>query len=165
MKAKQTLLTFLLGQEYFAVHVTKVLEVLEKQHITKVPQTPAHILGIINFRGDILPVVDTRQKFNLSATQDDDKQFVIVYDLTTESHKLTVAATADAVKDVIEISPDDVKPVPEMGISYDSRFIAGVIKQNDDFIMLLDIDKVFALSDIEVIETLAVANTPTDETA
>jgi purine-binding chemotaxis protein CheW len=165
MTEKQTFLTFLLGQEYFAVHVTKVLEVLEKQHITKVPQTPEHILGIINFRGDILPVIDTRQKFNLASVQDDDKQFVIVYDLTTESRKLTVAATADAVKDVIEISPSDVKPVPEMGINYDSRYISGVMKQNDDFIMLLDIDKVFALSDCEAVEALAAVDAPADETA
>jgi purine-binding chemotaxis protein CheW len=158
MKTKQTLLTFLLGQEYFAVHVTKVLEVLEKQNITKVPQTPAHILGIINFRGEILPVIDTRQKFNLPAFEEDDKHFVIVFDLSTDSHKLIVAATADAVKDVIEILPDEIKPVPEMGIGYDSRYISGVVRQNNDFIMLLDIDKVFALSDAEMVEVLATAD-------
>ncbi len=162
MKTKQTLLTFLLGQEYFAVHVTKVLEVLEKQQITRVPQTPVHILGIINFRGEILPVIDTRQKFNLPAIQEDDKHFVIVYDLSNDSRKLIVAATADAVKDVIEISQADIKPVPEMGIGYDSRYISGVIRLNDSFIMLLDIDKVFALSESEIVETLATAEA--DET-
>lgn len=155
MKTKQTLLTFLLGQEYFAVHVTKVLEVLEKQNITKVPQTPAHILGIINFRGEILPVIDTRQKFNLPAIAEEDKHFVIVYDLSTDTHNLIVAGTADAVKDVIEILPSDIKPVPEMGIGYDARFISGVVRQNDEFIMILDIDKVFALSEAEIGEALA----------
>lgn len=158
MKTKQTLLTFLLGQEYFAVHVTKVLEVLEKQNITKVPQTPAHILGIINFRGEILPVIDTRQKFNLPVLEEYDKHFVIVFDLSTDSRNLIVAGTADAVKDVIEILPSDIKPVPEMGIGYDARYISGVVRQNNDFIMLLDIDKVFALSDAEMVEVLAIAD-------
>jgi purine-binding chemotaxis protein CheW len=156
---KQTLLTFLLGQEYFAVNVTKVLEVLEKQHITKVPQTPGHILGIINFRGDILPVVDTRQKFNLSSQDTEEKHFVIVFDISSNNNKFIIAATADAVKDVIEIFDADIKPVPEMGISYNAKYISGAIRQKEQFILLLDIEKVFSLSDVESIQAL-----PTQET-
>ena len=152
---KQTFLTFLLGQEYFAVNVTKVLEVLEKQDITKVPKTPPHILGIINFRGDILPVVDTRLKFNLPSQDLEDKNFVIVFDLSTENNKFIIAATADSVKDVIEILDNEIKSVPEMGISYNTKFISGAIRRNDEFILLLDIDKVFSLSDAESVQDLA----------
>jgi purine-binding chemotaxis protein CheW len=152
---KETFLTFLLGQEFFAVNVKKVLEVLEKQHITKVPQTPGHILGIINFRGEILPVVDTRLKFNLEPHDTDDKNFVIVYDISAANNKYIIAATADAVKDVIEIADSEIKPVPEMGISYDSKCISGVVRRNNDFILILDIEKVFLLSDVEAIETLS----------
>jgi purine-binding chemotaxis protein CheW len=149
---KETFLTFLLGQELFAVNVKKVLEVLEKQHITKVPQTPGHILGIINFRGEILPVIDTRVKFNLESHAIDDKNFVIVYDISTGNNKYIIAATADAVKDVIEISDTEIKPVPEMGINYDSKFISGAVRRDNDFILILDIEKVFSFSDIESIE-------------
>ena len=161
---KQTLLTFLLGQEYFAVNVTKVLEVLEKQHITKVPQTPSHILGIINFRGDILPVVDTRQKFNLPSQDTEEKNYVIVYDISSNNNKFIIAATADAVKDVIEIRDNEIKPVPEMGISYNTKFISGAIRQNENFILLLDIEKVFSLSDAESVQALSAQETIEIET-
>jgi len=161
---KQTLLTFLLGQEYFAVNVTKVLEVLEKQHITKVPQTPGHILGIINFRGDILPVVDTRQKFNLPSQGIEEKNYVIVYDISSNNNKFIIAATADAVKDVIEIRDNEIKPVPEMGISYNTKFISGAIRQNENFILLLDIEKVFSMSDAESVQALSAQETIEIET-
>jgi purine-binding chemotaxis protein CheW len=152
---KQTFLTFLLGQEYFAVNVSKVLEVLEKQHITKVPKTPQHILGIINFRGNILPVVDTRQKFNLPSLGIDDKNYVIVFDLSTDSQKIILSATADAVKDVIEISEDEIKPVPDMGISYNTKYISGAVRRNDDFILLLNVEKIFSMSEQETLEVIS----------
>lgn len=148
---KSTFLTFVLGQELFAVNVLNVLEVLEQQQITPVPQTPPHIQGIINFRGEILPVVDTRYKFNLPAKADAQRNFVIVYVLGEEEQKVSIAATADAVKDVIEISPEEIKPVPEMGITYDSQYIAGVIKRDEAFIMLLNTEKVFSIANVEQI--------------
>ena len=155
---KQTFLTFKLGLEYFAVNVIKVLEVLERQQITRVPQTPAHILGILNFRGEILPVINTRCKFNLPSHDREDKNLIIVYDISTETHKLIIAATADSVKDVIEIDPSEIKPVPEMGLSYDTRYIAGVIRRNDTFILLIHPDKVFSVTDAEVAKQLETVN-------
>jgi len=145
----ETYLTFLLGQEYFAVPVTHVLEVLLKQQITPVPKAPRHILGIINFRGDILPVIDTRQKFNLSMNDRNEKEVVIVFEINNKDDiKIMISATADKVKDVIEIKEQEIKPVPELGLSFDSRFICGAIYRNDHFILLLDIEKVFSSADL-----------------
>jgi purine-binding chemotaxis protein CheW len=149
---KLTYLTFVIGKEYFAVNVQYVLEVLQHQQITPVPQTPAHILGIINFRGDILPVIDTRQKFNIAIDDDATRQITIVFDVSTEGQSVVIAATADAVKDVIEIDSAEIKPVPEMGISYDSRLIAGAIRRENQFIMLLDMHKMFLMSDLAFAE-------------
>jgi purine-binding chemotaxis protein CheW len=149
---KQTFLTFLLGKEYFAVNVDKVLEVLEQQHITTVPQTPDHILGIINFRGDILPVVDTRLKFNLPSLGLEEKNFIIVFDISNEAGKFMIAATADAVKDVIEIANDEIKTVPEMGIRYNAKYITGVIRRDENFILLLEVEKIFSISDAESVD-------------
>lgn len=149
---KETYLTFVLGQELFAVNVKNVLEVLEQQQITRVPKAPDHILGIINFRGEILPVVNTHHKFNLFVEEEMLKNYVIVYDIGQGDNHFTIAATADGVKDVIEISPDEIKPVPEMGISYDSRFMAGVIRRNELFILLINPEKVFSTSDSEIVK-------------
>ena len=149
---KETFLTFVLGTELFAVNVKNVLEVLEQQQITRVPKAPEHILGIINFRGEILPVVNTHHKFNLYVEEEMLKNYVIVYDIWQGEHHYNIAATADGVKDVIEILPDEIKPVPEMGISYDSRFMAGVIRRNDSFVLLINPEKVFSLSDTEIVK-------------
>ncbi len=149
---RETFLTFVLGKEIFAVNVVYVLEVLEQQQITQVPKTPEHIMGIINFRGEILPVVNTRRKFKLPDKDESLKNYVIVYEIGTDEQKFSVAATADAVKDVIEINHDEIKPVPEMGINYDAKYLAGVIRRNEAFIMLLDVAKVFSISDSETIK-------------
>jgi len=149
-----TFLTFMLGNESFAVPVENVLEVLQKQTITRVPKTPPHILGIINFRGDILPVFDTRQKFNQSSKNQEEARIVVVFEIKEGSDKTTIAATADAVKDVIEINHSEIKPVPELGLDYDSRFISGAIRRNETFILMLDIKKVFSASDINDIQKI-----------
>jgi purine-binding chemotaxis protein CheW len=143
-----TFLIFMLGNERFAAPVTKVLEVLQKQVITRVPKTPPHILGIINFRGEILPVYDTGQKFNQSANRQDEAHIVIVYEIGAGNDKISIAATADSVKDVIEIKPEEIKPVPELGLDFDSSYIAGAIRRDEAFILMLDIEKVFSMTDI-----------------
>jgi len=155
---KSTYLTFLLGTEYFAVNVHSVLEVLQHQSITPIPKTPDHILGIINFRGEILPVVDTRNRLNLPLLDSDKKPIVIVFDVKTEDQSLIIAATADAVKDVIEIDESEIKPVPEMGLSYSARLIDGAIRRDEVFIMLLNIGKLFLMSDVELVENSSLEN-------
>ncbi len=147
---KSTYLTFVLAHEFFAVNVANVLEVLEQQQITRVPKAPEHIMGIINFRGDILPVVNTRLKFSLG---DDEniKNYIIVFDLTRNHNRYPVSAVVDGVKDVIEINSEEVMAVPEMGLSFDTRFITGVIRRNNDFIMLINPEKVFSGIDTEAV--------------
>ncbi len=147
----ETYLTFMLENEYFAVSVSKVLEVLEKQQITRVPKTPKHIMGIINFRGEILSVVDMRKKFGLTGSQNTGKQVVIVFEVPGKNgEKTPIAATADSVKDVIDIKENEIKPVPELGLTYDSRFIQGAVHFADGFILLLDIEKVFSVKDLAI---------------
>jgi purine-binding chemotaxis protein CheW len=149
---KDTYLTFVLGKEYFAVNVKTVLEVLEEPYITPVPMAPEHILGIINFRGEIVPVADSRLKLNMPSLEGDVKNYVIIFEIGTDQEKVSIAATADAVKDVIEIDPEEIKPVPEMGITYDVRFISGVIRRDDKFILLMNIEKVFSLVEMETMK-------------
>jgi len=149
-----TYLTFVLGQELFAVSVRQVLEVLQKQHITRVPKTPDHVLGIINFRGDILPVVDTRKKFSLSTSDENEKQIVIVFELGEEASKTTIAATADAVKDVIDIQDHEIKPVPELGLDYNVKFIRGAVRREETFILMLDVEKVFSDTELSQLQKL-----------
>ncbi len=143
---KITYLSFVLGEEIFAVNVGKVLEVLEHQKITRVPKTPSYIKGVINFRGEILPVIDTRLKLNLAEQQINDKTVIIVLDLKVKDKSVILGAMADSVKDVIEIHENEIRDVPDIGNRYNVEFLQGMVKIENIFVMLLNVDKVF-LSD------------------
>lgn len=147
-KHKKVYLSFRLGKETFAVSVKKVLEVLQKQHITEVPDVPAYIRGVINFRGDILPICDARIKFNMDGETDEDKYVVIVLDLEINHQNIRIGAIADGVKDVISIEENDIRPVPEMGLKYNAEYLSGMIKSGDSFIMVLNVDKIFTTDEV-----------------
>jgi len=145
---KKAYLSFELNGEIFAITVNNVLEVLENQKLTKVPKAPFYIKGVINFRGEILPVIDTRVKFNMPEKEMDGKSVIIVFDIDLSDKKLFIGGIVDGVKDVIEIADNEIKPVPDMGTKYNSDFIIGMIKNEDQFIMLLNIEKVFSTEEI-----------------
>lgn len=138
-----TYLSFIVGDELYAVNVNKVLEVLEKQKITKVPNAPAYIKGIVNFRGEVVPVFESRTKFNLPERAENASNVVIVLDLSKENDLFRIGAIVDKVKDVISIDDSDIKAVPAMSKEYNTEFLQGIFKQNDRFILLLDVEKVF----------------------
>ncbi len=153
-KHKNVFLSFKLGKELFAVSVKKVLEVLQQQHITEIPDMPEYIKGVINFRGDILPIFDARLKFNLHINEQDESQSVIiVLDLASESKSMRIGAVVDGVKDVLTFDENDVKPVPEMGLKYNAEYISGMIKVGESFIMILDVDKVFTTDEVSILNT------------
>jgi purine-binding chemotaxis protein CheW len=138
-----TYLSFTVCDELFAVNVVSVLEVLQKQHITHVPNAPNFIKGIINFRGEVVPVFESRIKFDLPSRSEETSFVIIVLDLSTNNEIFRVGAIVDKVKDVIAIDDNDIKSVPKMSKDFHSDFLYGIFKLGDDFIMLLDVEKVF----------------------
>ena len=147
---KQAYLSFRLSNELFAVNAFKVLEVLEQQYITEIPQTPDYVLGVINFRGEILPVFDTRRKFNMPTRDDNQKFVIIVLDLVIDGQQVMIGTTADGVKDVIEIEEKEIKEVPEVGSSFNIEFLDGIIYRDNGFIMMLNVDKIYAEENVEL---------------
>ena len=145
-------LSIKLSDELFAINVNKVLEVLQKQHITKVPNVPEFIKGVINFRGEIVPVIEARQKFNMAERENKDKYVIIVMELKVKELTILIGVIADGVRDVIELSKEDIKDVPEMGTSYNTEFLQGMIKLDNGFLMLLNVDRVFSSEEINMIK-------------
>lgn len=143
-----TFLSFIVCSELYAVNVTKVLEVLEKQNITRIPNAPGYIRGIINFRGEVVPVFESRNKFNLPARADDGSFVIIVLDLSHETEIFRIGAIVDKVKDVISIDDQEIKPVPTMSKEFNTEFLQGIVKQGDNFIMLLDVERVFTSEEL-----------------
>lgn len=138
-------LSFKLGDETFAANVSKVLNILEMTKITKVPKAPPYMKGVINLRGTVLPVVDTRVKFGMSDTEFTPNTCILVLEVEVEGEALQVGGLVDSVQEVLEFEPHQILPPPNIGSRYRSEFINGMYKLNDEhFIMLLDMDKVFS---------------------
>lgn len=144
-------LTFLLDGETFAISVKKVLEVIEtgEEHtITHLPKAPPAICGVVNFRGNVIPVVDTRIKFDLDPHKEGDRFVIIVLQLNINGNEHFVGAMADKVVDVIEIDQSMIKPIPEVGKGYNSDYIKGVVHRNNSFVMLLNLEAALGTTDI-----------------
>lgn len=145
-------LTFKLEDETFAVSVSKVLEIQEIRQITKVPRTPNYMRGVLNLRGSVLPVIDTRIKFGMTKTMDSVNTCILVLTIEMDSEKLTIGALVDAVQEVIDLKEQDINPPPSIGSKYKSEFIKGMGKLGDNFVMILDIDKVFSLDELLIVK-------------
>lgn len=149
-KEINTFLSFVIDNELFAVSVGKVLEVLQKQKITRVPNVTDDILGVTNFRGDIIPVFETRRRFGISLNEHWEKYVIIVIEINANEQKKVIGAKADKVKDVITIDDKDILEVPKMSNKFKEEVISGIFKKNNDYIMLLDIDKMFTEQEIQL---------------
>ena len=148
----QSYLTFKLDEEIFAVTVSKVLEIQEIRQITKVPRSPSYMRGVLNLRGTVVPVIDTRIKFGMSKTIDSVNTCIVVLNIEMENDTITVGALVDAVQEVIELMDNQIGPPPSIGNKYKSEFIKGMGKVNDNFIMILDIDKVFSAEELILVK-------------
>lgn len=146
--ATKSFLTFQLEEEQFAINVEKVIEILEVPKITKVPKAPDFMKGVINLRGSVLPVIDTRIKFNLPLIEQTVDTCIIVLNAEIEGDSVYVGILVDAVQEVLEVEEDQIQPSPTIGSKYKSEVIQGMIKNNEQFIMLLNIEKVFTSSDL-----------------
>jgi purine-binding chemotaxis protein CheW len=144
-------LTFKLRDEVFALDIGKVREVLDFTTVTKVPQTPDFMRGVINLRGNVVPVVDMRLKFGLSMTEKTVNTCVIITEIDVDGETTVVGAMADSVQEVLDLEPEQIEPPPRIGTKLNTDFIMGMGKHNDQFIMILNIDKVF--SGIELADT------------
>jgi purine-binding chemotaxis protein CheW len=137
-------LTFALGEEVFALETGSVREVIELVPVTRIPKTPPFMRGVINLRGHAVPVVDLRVKFDMPKVADTVNTCIIIVDVEVEGENCYMGAIVDSVREVFEMSSDQINPPPRMGTSIRADFIRGMGKQNEEFIMILDIGKVFS---------------------
>ena len=141
-------LTFKMDDELFGVDVKKVIEILEVPSITKIPLAPEYMAGIINLRGKVLPLIDTKVKFGLSPIEFKVDTCIIVIEIEVEGEVLQIGTLVDAVLEVLEISGSDIQPSPSIEAKYKLEFIRGMIRKDEEFIMLLNLDEVFSIQDV-----------------
>ncbi len=158
-----TFLSFQLGKELFALNVSKVLTILEMKPITKVPNSPEYLRGVINLRGNVLPVIDMRIKFGMSATEFTTNTCIIVLSVEIEGETIQLGILVDSVDSVIEIKDTEIEESPTIGTKYKVEFIQGMYHLEDGFIMLLNIDLVFSNDELMIaqeVETNASVGNP-----
>ena len=145
-------LTFKLDEEIFGVDVTQVREILEYTKITKIPQTPEFMCGVINLRGSVVPVIDMKLKFGMEKIKKTVNTCIVVMEIELDNEKMYLGALVDSVQEVFELEPDDIEAAPKIGTRLKTEFIKGMGKRGDKFIILLNIDRVFSTEELEIFQ-------------
>lgn len=142
-------LTFRLASEVYGLEILKVREIIGLVSVTRIPQMPDYIRGVINLRGKVVPVLDLRRRFGMPATTDTEETCIIVVDIKAASGKLLMGVVVDAVSEVLDISGEQIEEAPALGSTVGETFIHGIAKLKDDVKILVDIDRVFDGTDLE----------------
>ncbi|GJL53238.1 MAG: chemotaxis protein CheW [Nitrospirales bacterium] len=143
----QQYLTFDLAEEHYGVDILKVQEIKGYTAVTKIPNTPDYVKGVLNLRGTIVPIVDLRLKFGMEPTEPTAFTVIVVVNVRDR----VMGFLVDAVSDVLELASKDIQPPPELGHKADITFVSGIGNANDRLVTLLDIDRVMADTDVEAV--------------
>lgn len=147
-------LTFKLGDEVFALDISQVREVLDFTTVTKVPRTPEFMRGVINLRGSVVPIVDMRLKFGMAKTEKTVNTCMIIVEIVLDGERLIVGALADSVQEVIELDPGQIEPPPRIGTKLNTEFIRGMGKREENFIIILEVDKIFSTDELQIVHDM-----------
>ena len=145
-------LTFKLADEIFGVDVAKVREILELTTITRMPQMPEYVCGVINLRGSVVPVIDLKLKLGMVATARTVNTCIVLVEVRRDEETIVLGALADSVQEVYELEPENIEPAPKIGSGINTDFIQGMGKHIQQFMMILDIDRLFA-DDVQGVAT------------
>jgi purine-binding chemotaxis protein CheW len=135
-------LTFALANEEYGLEILKVREIIGYIDVTAVPQTPHYVKGVINLRGQVIPVVDLRAKFGMETTETTDETCIIVVEITHSGRKSSTGIIVDRVQEVLDIAGGQIEEPPQFGTALETNFILGMAKVAESVKILLDIDTV-----------------------
>jgi len=141
------LVTFSIGEEEFGVDILKVQEIIRIMEITKVPKAPQFVEGVINLRGNVIPVIDLRKRFGLETREHDSQTRIIVIEI----NKMIVGFVVDSVSEVLRIPQNTVEPPPPVVSGLESEYISGVGKLEDRLLIMLDLDRLLSSEEQEVL--------------
>jgi purine-binding chemotaxis protein CheW len=154
MIATRPYLTFCLGEELFALEIWKVREVLEMSPVTKIPQSPQYMKGVINLRGSVVTVVDLRVKFGMEKAPVTVDTSIVILELKYNQETIIIGVIVDSVKEVLELRLDEIDSAPRIGIHVSNDYIQGIGKKDSIFIILLDMDKIFSTTELTAVKNI-----------
>ena len=145
-------LAFKLEDEVFAFDISRVKEVLEFDTVTRVPQTPEMMKGVINLRGSVVPVIDMRIKFGMGGIEKTVNTVIIIIEIDLDSDSTMIGVLVDSVKEVMDLDSEHIEPPPTIGTQLNTDFIRGMGKQGSQFVIILDIEKIFSSEELELVQ-------------
>jgi len=143
-------LSFKLKEEMFAVEVEKVVEILEVPKITFIPKAPKYMKGVINLRGKVIPVIDAGLKFGLTPIDITIDSCIVIIELHDEDRELEFGILVDQVLEVFELGKEKLQASPSVDSDYNLDYIKGISKIDEEFVMVIDIDKAFSVGEIKL---------------
>lgn len=135
-------LTLTLGEENFAIEISRVCEVVDYKAITKVPRMPPHLCGVINLRGNVVSVVDIGLKLGMNPIQKTTDTCIVIVETDIEGETAQMGVLADLVHEVIDLDFDRIEPPPKIGIKLNTEFVLGMGKRDTGFVIILNIDRI-----------------------
>lgn len=147
-------LTFELAGEIYGVEILNVQEIRGWEAVRKIPKTPSYIKGALNLRGNIVPIIDLKERFDMEPTEYTSVTVVIILKVASSSDFMSLGIVVDAVSDVLDIKASDIKKAPNLGAKIDTRYMRGMHVGNNGMIMLLDTDKLLNPDELEEIDEL-----------
>lgn len=157
---QEQFLTFLLAEEEYAVKVLRVKEILAYQTVTRVPKTAEWIKGVFNLRGSVVPVIDLAAKFGQRATSVSKTTCIVIFEVELQDGPMVMGMIVDAVSQVVDLAPEEIKPAPAFGAGLNTQFLLGVAQIGARLSLLLDLDKVFSMDELLHVEQAGDVNSP-----
>ena len=158
---QQQYLTFILGEEMFAIGILAIREIIEYGHLTEVPMTPPFIRGVINLRGAVVPVVDLAIRFDQAPREVTKRTCIVIVEISSDNGHQEMGIVVDAVSEVLEIPAADIEPPPQFGAKIRIDFISGMAKIDGKFVVMLDVDKILSIDEITIVPTIENHGEPT----
>jgi len=154
-------LTFIVGKEKLGINIHDVKEIIEISNITRVPMTPDYIQGVINLRGNVVPVVDLSARLSREASKITKRSCIVLVEIVTEDDSHSIGMLVDQVNEILEIHEENIQPPPEFGAEIRVEFIQAMGRVDDDFIILLEISRVLSVSELSQLSE-GIGNVATD---
>lgn len=151
-------LTFLLGEEMFAIGILSIREIIEYGVVTDVPMTPPFIRGVLNLRGAVVPVIDLAKRFGNPSGETTKRTCIVIVEVETAKGSQEMGIVVDSVNEVLEIPHDDIEPPPEFGSRIRTDFIKGMGKIKGRFVIILDLGRVLSIDEVAVLSNLGGMN-------
>jgi purine-binding chemotaxis protein CheW len=150
MSEVRQVLSFTLASETYAVDILRVREIRGYSAVTRMPEAPAHMLGVLNLRGAIVPIIDMRRRIGIEPMEPSALTVVVVLSVETSKGRRDFGLVVDGVSDVLDLASDDIRPAPDMEASYGEDLISGLAPIGNRMVLLLDIDRMLSSDSTEL---------------